>query len=153
MKLVTIKTESLESYAVDTEMLRKAKRPCVLIMHLSYKGHRYDFAVPIRSNINPSTPKRQYFPLPPRRTTKPLHYHGVHYIKMFPIDKRAAVKYRTEGNSQASLMKQILDANEKKIIKSCQDYLSDYEKGTRPPYSTDIDLLIQIMERRVTHVD
>jgi hypothetical protein len=147
MKLVTIKSESLKRYAADKEMLQKEKRPCVLIMRLSYKGRRYDFAVPIRSNINPSAPKWQYFPLPPRHTTKPNHHHEVHYIKMFPIDRSSAIKYRTEGNAQASLMKQILDSHEKEIIRSCQEYLSNYEKGTRPQYSTNIDLLIQILER------
>ena len=142
MRLVTINSKYLSSYKVDPEMLQKSSRPCALIVQLRYRGHRYDFAIPLRSNIAPSTPKDQYFPLPPRSTTKKNHRHGVHYIKMFPVKRSFLLRFRTEGNIYASLIKGILDANEKQIVKECQQYLSDYEKGIRPLYSTDIDLLL-----------
>lgn len=93
-------------------MLQKAQRPCVLIVSLKYKGKRYPFAVPLRSNINPSTPKEHYFPLPPRPTTKPKYRHGIHYSKMFPVKKDTLIKYRTSGNPSAELMKKMIDANE-----------------------------------------
>ena len=145
MKIVTIQRKYLKRYTVDPEMLQKAGRPCALIIKLKYRGHRYDFAVPIRSNINSSAPKDQYFPLPPRPTTRPGNRHGVHYIKMFPIDRKIVNRFRTQGNSSATLMQQILNNNEKKIIADCQQYLIDYEKGKRPLFCTDIDLLINVM--------
>lgn len=143
MKLVTLKKTDLQKYTIDPEMLQKAGRPCALIVRLKYKGRRIDFAVPIRSNISPSAPKDQYFPLPPRSTTKPKHRHGIHYIKMFPVNKSIVLRYRTSKNPNARLMKKIIDQNEKQIIIECQQYLTLYENGVRPQYSTDIDLLIQ----------
>ena len=143
MRLITIDSKCLKSYTVDPEMLQKSSRPYALIVQLRYRGHRYDFAVPLRSNISPSTPKSQYFPLPPRHTTKDNHRHGVHYIKMFPVKRSYVLRFRTEGNFYASLIKGILDANEKRIIQECQQYLTDYENGIRPSYSTDIDLLLK----------
>lgn len=148
MKLVTIPKDKLAEYTADKEMLQKAQRPCVLIIKLNYKGKKYDFAVPLRSNISPATPKWQYFPLPPRSTTKPKYRHGIHYIKMFPIDRKDVLRYRYEGNASATRIKKIIDKNEKEIIRSCQKYLNRYEAGIRPDYSTDIDLLIGIISNK-----
>lgn len=150
MRLVSFRGSDLSAYSQDREMLQKAARPCVLIIKLTYNGHRYSFAVPLRSNINPSTPKDQYFPLPPRKTTRPRHRHGIHYIKMFPVDPRKALRFRTEGNAEAERIKRIIDENEKSIIYECQQYLDLYAAGFRPQYSTDIDLLISLMERKTT---
>lgn len=145
MRLVTLKKQDLKKYTIDPEMLQKAGRPCVLVIRLKYKGKRTDFAVPIRSNIHPSTPKDQYFPLPPNSKTKPKHRHGVHYIKMFPIDRSKAILYRYEGNPSAMLLKTIIDANEKQIVTECRNYLYGYENGVRPKYATDIDLLLTVI--------
>ena len=98
MRLVSIPKDKLKNYTIDPEMLQKADRPCALIMRLTFCGHKYDFAVPLRSNIAPSTPKYDYFALPPRNTTKPKHRHGVHYAKMFPIDRTIAQKFNVDGN-------------------------------------------------------
>ena len=87
MKLVSINTNLLEKYKGDQEVLTKSGRPYVLVIRLKYKGQKYDFAVPIRSNIPAASPKDQYFALPPRSTTKPRNRHGTHYIKMFPVKK------------------------------------------------------------------
>lgn len=144
MRLVTIKSEKLKAYKVDPEMLQKSKRPCVLIIQLKYKGKRYDFAVPLRSNISPSAPKGQYFPLPPRSTTKDRHHHGLHYIKMFPVKRSYTEYFLTKNNVGATLIKTILDKNEKQIVAECQRYLTAYEQGERPAYSTDIDLLLDV---------
>ena len=146
MRLVTINNKCLRAYTKDPEMLQKSKRPCALIIRLKYKGKRYDFAIPLRSNINPSTPKEQFFPLPPRNTTKEKYRHGVHYIKMFPVKAEFLIRFRTEGNTFGTLTKQILDQNEKTIFRQCQDYLIKYEKGFRPAYCTDIDFLIKCMK-------
>lgn len=153
MRLVTINSQLLKDYKQDPEMLHKSKRPCVLVIQLKYKGRRQTFAVPIRSNINASAPKDQYFPLPPRRTTRAGNRHGIHYIKMFPVLRSSTFKYRTQGNAQAELMKQIIDRNEKQIIKECQDYLIRYENGFVPQYATNIDLLLQIMHGTNTVID
>lgn len=145
MKVVTIRSDVIQAYKVDAEMLQKANRPCALIVNLKYKGKRQTFAIPLRSNISASAPKETYFPLPPRPTTRPGNRHGVHYIKMFPIKKTDAIRFRIEGNVFAALIKGILDKNEKTIIESCQNYLYDYEKGVRHMFCTDIDLLLSLM--------
>lgn len=148
MRLVTIKQEMFSSYLADNEILRKSGRPCVLILRLKYHNRYYDFAVPLRSNISPKTPKNQYFALPPRSTTKSNHRHGIHYIKMFPIKKEWLLRYRIDDNIAAIRTKKIIDANERIIVKSCQEYLARYENGDRSPFSTDIDLLISILESK-----
>ena len=142
MKLVTIDKKLYKKFPDDKELLHKAERPCVLVIRLKYKGHNYDFAVPIRSNIPAASPKNEYFALPPRSTTRPKNRHGLHYIKMFPVQKPYLNKYHTSGNMQATLMKSIIDKNSKQIISECQDYLNRYEAGYKPKYSTDIDYLL-----------
>lgn len=145
MRIVTFDKSQLKKYCVDKEMLQKASRPCVLIIQLKYKSKRYDFAVPLRSNISPSTPKPQYFSLPPRHTTKDGYRHGIHYIKMFPIDKKTAQKFHVDSPFYSTI-KSIIEANQKEIISSCQNYLVNYANGHRPKFSTDIDLLIKVLE-------
>ena len=71
MRIVSIADEFFERCGNDRELMTKRGRPCVLVLRLRYKGKRYDFAIPFRSNISPNTPKNQYFPLPPRPSTKP----------------------------------------------------------------------------------
>lgn len=146
MRLVTINPALIRKFSSDKEMLQKTQRPCALIMRLKYKCRNYTFAVPLRSNISGSAPKETYFPLPPRKTTKSGHRHGLHYIKMFPVDKQSIIRYRTDGNVFAALIKGILDRSEKAIISECQSYLDNYSKGVRYDYSTDIDLLLSLLE-------
>ncbi len=118
-----------------------------MIIRLKYKGNNRDFAVPIRSNIPASAPKREYFPLPPRSSTRPKNRHGLHYIKMFPISKKYLERYRIEGNSAATRIQNIIDKNSKTIISSCQEYLNDYENGIISDFATDLDMLIEILEK------
>ena len=129
----------------DSEMLHNAKRPCAIVVQMKYKGHRHNFAIPLRSNINASTPKDLYFALPPRSTTRPKNHHGLHFEKMFPVSKSYLMRFRTEGNKHSQLIKRIIDENEDVIKQSCWTYLRNYENGKRTKYSTDLDLLIQIM--------
>lgn len=143
MKIVTIDKKLYKKYKEDKELLRNADRPCVIILKLKYKERKYDFAVPIRSNIPAASPKEHYFALPPRPSTRPKNRHGIHYIKMFPIDKKYMMKYHTKGNIQATMMKAIIDKNAKTIISECQEYLDNYADGKRPQYATDIDYLIK----------
>lgn len=145
MKLVTIRTDLLELYEQDREVLKKSGRPYVLVLRLNYKEQNYDFAVPIRSNIPASAPKEQYFALPPRPTTRPRNRHGLHYIKMFPIKKEYQVRYRTEGNEFATMVQRIVDRNAKQIVEDCQKYLDRYAAGDRPQFSTDIDFLLSVL--------
>ena len=112
MKLVTINNALLLKYTGDSEVLQKSTRPYVLVVRLKYKDACYDFAVPIRSNIPASAPKDQYFALP--------------YIKMFPVTKQYLVRYRTEGNSFATLIHDIIEKNSKQIVDECQHYLCIY---------------------------
>ena len=115
MKLVSINPKLLEKYKSDPEVLTKSGRPYVLVIRLKYKGQKYDFAVPIRSNVPAAAPREQYFALPPRPTTKPRNRHGIHYIKMFPVTKEYLIRYRTEGNVFAQLIQSIIDNNTKEM--------------------------------------
>lgn len=142
MKLVSINTTLLQKYAGDSQVLLKSGRPYALVLRLNYNCKKYDFAVPLRSNIPASAPKNEYFPLPPRPTTLPKNRHGLHYIKMFPVTKSYLVRCRTEGNKFATLIQNIIDKNAKQIISECQTYLNNYQSGIRPMFSTDIDYLL-----------
>lgn len=142
MKIVTVDKRLYKKYKDDKELLHNAERPCVIILKLKYKGRNYDFAVPIRSNIPAASPKEHYFALPPRPSTRPKNRHGLHYIKMFPVSKEYLMKYHTEGNIAATMMKAIIDKNTKIIVNECQNYLDKYADGKQPQYSTDIDYLI-----------
>lgn len=147
MKLVTIDNSLLLKYTGDPEVLHKSTRPYVLVVRLKYKGTSYDFAIPIRSNIPASAPKTQYFALPPRPQTRPKNRHGLHYIKMFPVTKQYLVRYRTEGNSFATLIHGIIEKNSKQIVEECQHYLDLYSQGVKPLYSTDLDYLIEQLNK------
>lgn len=142
MKVVAVNTKLLKMFTKDPEFLCKAKRPCVLIIRLKYKGRNYKFAVPLRSNIPAASPKDEYFPLPPRSITKPKNRHGIHYIKMFPVKNEFLQVYHMEGNMFALMTKAVIDKNEKRIIQECQDYLTAYENGIRSKYATNIDFLL-----------
>jgi len=142
MKIVSISNFLLSHYSIDPEVLQKPGRPCVLVVRLKYRGMNQDFAIPLRSNIPGDAPKDQYLPLPPRPTTAPGNRHGLHYIKMFPVSKKYLVKYRIAGNKFAILIQNIIDRNEKQIITICQRYLTLYESGVHPQFSTDLDLLL-----------
>lgn len=145
MKLVSINPKLLEKYKSDPEVLTKSGRPYVLVIRLKYKGQKYDFAVPIRSNVPAAAPREQYFALPPRPTTKPRNRHGIHYIKMFPVTKEYLIRYRTEGNVFAQLIQSIIDKNTKEIVDACQTYLDRYAAGQKPQFATDIDYLLTLL--------
>jgi len=139
--------QECKNRGVDKELLfNKSGRPCVLIVKLRYKGKNHKFVVPLRSNITSNTPKNQYFSLPPNQTTKVGNRHGVHYIKLFPIDSKYIQKYRIENNTYMQQIKSILDRNEKTIIESCQNYLYEYEQGKRHIMTPDIDGILSWLE-------
>ena len=71
MRFVSITQDYFEKYAKgDREFMQKHGRPCLIVLRLSFRGQKLDFAVPFRSNIAPNVPKDQYFALPPRPTTR-----------------------------------------------------------------------------------
>lgn len=144
MKFVTVKESFFKLCSDDKELLQKGnQRPHVLLVKLKYKGHNKSFAVPLRSNIPPNVPKSQYFPLPPRKTTKPRHRHGLHYIKMFPVSSQYLDKFLVGKQPEYLLYQGIIDKNIKRIVNECQSYLTQYEKGQRPRYSVDIDKVLE----------
>ena len=143
MKLVSISKALLKLYNDDKEVLHKDGRPYVLILRLTYRGMWQDFAIPMRSNIPANAQKEEYFALPPRPQTRKGNRHGLHYTKMFPVSKKYLQKYHIEGNEFAILIKQIIEKNAKKIIAQCQAYLTNYEHGKHPLYSTSLDLLLE----------
>lgn len=114
-------------------------RPCVLLVRLKYKGKNRDFVVPLRSNISGNTPKNQYFPLPPNSNTRQGNHHGVHYYKIFPVDKKYIQNYVIGNNNFLLLIKSILDKNEKEIVSECQKYLGECESGKKNFVTPDID--------------
>lgn len=149
MKLITISQQLAdELQALDSEfLLNKNGRPCVLLVRLKYAGKRQDFAVPLRSNIPPAEQKSNYFPLPPRKTTKPHHRHGLHFVKMFPITKQYLQKFHTENNAEYQRINSILDKHIKQIVALAQACLNAYEQGNRSPYATDIDKLLDYITK------
>lgn len=147
MRIVSISDEYFEKYAHgDREFMQKHGRPCLVVVRLTFRGRKRDFAVPFRSNIAPNVPKDQYFALPPRPTTRPHHRHGIHYIKMFPITKRFQVRFRTEGNPYYESVVRIIDSHEREIVDSCQAYLDHYETEGRPRFAVDIDRVLALMD-------
>lgn len=127
----------------------KHGRPCILVVRLRFRGKRRDFAVPFRSNIAPNVPKEQYFALPPRPATRPGCRHGIHYINMFPIERRFQRRFRTEGNRYYETIQRILDTHEREIVKACQAYLERYERDGRPRFAVDIDRMTRMLEEQI----
>ena len=94
----------------------------------------------------PNAPKAQYFALPPRPTTRPRGRHGIHHIKMLPVECRFLRRFRTEGNPYCETIQRILDSHEKETVASCQAYLDDYRGKGRPRYAVDLDRIIGMLE-------
>lgn len=80
-----------------------------------------------------------YFALPPNPLTKPGKRHGIHYIKLFPVDKMYIQPYKISKSGYLVMVKSILDKNESKIVDACQNYLNQYEKGKGNKMTPDID--------------
>ncbi len=100
----------------DRELMDKRNRPCIIVVKFRYKGKKLDFAVPLRSNTAPDVTKDQYFALPPRPATKSGRRHGIHCIKMFPMQKRFQRRFRTEGSRYYETLQRTNDANTKRIV-------------------------------------
>lgn len=144
MKFVTISQTYFDMCQSDPELLfRENRRPHLLVMSLRYRGTVSSFAVPLRSNIPASAPKEQYFALPPRPSTRPGNHHGLHYIKMFPIQKSYQEKFWVGANTPFALYQEIISKHQKEIVDACQAYLDAYAAGLHPPFSVDIDAALE----------
>ena len=151
MKLVKVhedffkKCKSLGADPCNQLLHNEAGRPCVLLVRLKYKGENRDFVVPMKSNIAASTDRKTFFALPPNKRTKTGNYHGIYYIKLFPIDRKFIQPYLIAGNAYMQTMQAIIDKpdNEREIVKACQNYLIEYDKGNKNYYTPDIDLIIE----------
>ncbi|MCT4619889.1 MAG: hypothetical protein N4A62_10945 [Marinisporobacter sp.] len=152
MKYSTISQDFFDKYSFDGDELihnKDQKRPYAIILRLKFKGEKYTFALPFRSHIKSYVDKDQYFKLPPNRTTLKGEIHGLHYLKMFPIQKKYMVKYRFEDSKHTKAVLDIINRNEKHIVSSAQAYLYDYEANGRSKYrfGVDIEGLIDRMKK------
>ena len=113
-------------------------------MKLIYKGKYRDFVVPMKSNISPKTDKATFFALPPNKRTRAGNYHGIYYIKLFPINRIYIQPYLISEDKYMQNIQKIFDKpeNKKEIIGYCQNYLTQYEAGNKNYYTPDIDLII-----------
>lgn len=127
----------------------EAGRPCVLIVKLKYKGKLRSFVVPMKSNITANTDRNTFFPLPPNSKTKNGNFHGIYYVKLFPIHKKYIQKYLIAGNVFLESIKDLIGEpkNEKIIIDACQSYLNEYESGNKNKYTPEIDLILDQIDQ------
>lgn len=141
MKICSIKKEFYDMFDNSVELEKNEKRPCLIIIKLKYKNKDVDFAIPFRSNINGGAKRQEYFPLPPRHTTKQGKKHGLHYIKMFPIKKEYFLKYYSikDKDNINDMVK--IKKNLSKIVNEAQEYIKNYESGIRYDYCTDIEVI------------
>lgn len=151
MKLVKVKEAFYSLCAangVSEELLHNEKgRPCVLIIQLKYKEKLRDFVIPMRSNISPNTPKWQFISLPPNNNTKPYHFHGIHYIKLFPINKSLFIdKYNVDKDEYYTKILKIIENKEKQIIEACQNYLTQCESGNKHAMTPNIDGILAVLD-------
>lgn len=124
----------------NIELEKNDKRPCLIIIKLKYRGVNCKFAIPFRSNINGNASKKEYYPLPPRKTTRKGKKHGLHYIKMFPIKDEYINKYYAENaENENDIIK--IEKNIKEVIDEAKQYLQNYENGTRYNFCTNIDVI------------
>lgn len=151
VRLVAIKQEFFDIFDFQTEIMSKDKngkdRPFLMLLRLKYKGQKRTFALPFRSNIqvNKNT-KGLYFALPRRSTTKDKHAHGLHYIKIFPIDAKYCNKFVMKTDEYNDRLVAYIEKNISTIVKEAQAYLESYEQGARPNYCTDLDRMINAIE-------
>ena len=124
----------------------KKQRPYFVLISLVYKGKRRNFAIPFRSNIPPTAAKSEYFPLPNRPSTRKHFRHGLHFLKMFPADKKFYQKFHiSEDDAFWNLLHGILHKRQSAITKQAQEYLTAYENGSRHVMASKIDEIMEIL--------
>lgn len=152
MQLVKVKPaffNECKKRGIDKEILyNEAGRPGVLLIKMKYKGMNRSFVVPIRSNISGVTPKGQYLSLPPNPNTRKGCAHGVHYIKMFPINNKFIDNYLIDKSTYMLKIKEIIDRKEDEIVRNCQEYLKKCEAGDKHKMTPDIDGILGWLEEQ-----
>ena len=147
IEIVSIKKKFFQ-ICDDSELLHNddLKRPYLIILKLKYRGKKIDFAIPFRSNIPPNAKEWEFYSLPPNSTTKETYYHGLHFIKMFPIKKEYKEKFHTSKNE---FFQKVIEAKIKKdlklIVGKAQNYLIKYEEKIINEHSVNIDKIIEIL--------
>lgn len=150
MRLVSIKQTFIDIFDFPTEIMSKDSngnnRPFLLILSLQYKDEKRSFALPFRSNIQVNShTKGTYFSLPRRHSTKDRHAHGLHYIKMFPIEKQYCDKYIVPNKKYDLMISEYITKNIDKIVNGAQSYLVEYENGKRHNFCVDIDRMLNTL--------
>ncbi|NRT32626.1 hypothetical protein BJV38_004789 [Clostridium beijerinckii] len=140
IKVCSIKQSFYDMFDDSVELEKNEKRPCLIIVRLKYRGVKCDFAIPFRSNISNGATRKEYFPLPPRKTTKKGKKHGLHYIKMFPIKKEYIYSYYSDNKENENDIVKV-EKNIKSIVSEVQEYITNYENGTRYNFCTNIDVI------------
>lgn len=149
IKIVTIKDSFFKLIqSADSELLLTKKemnrRPCLILVKVKYKGRKYTFALPFRSNIPRSAEKCTYFALPNRNSTKTGNHHGIHYTKAFPIDSKYLISYKMNDDFYGEFILAYIEKHLNEIIVSFRDYFIKYENGQYYKFHVDIDQLINI---------
>ncbi|MEG0277447.1 MAG: hypothetical protein RR630_10500 [Coprobacillus sp.] len=148
VNIVSLSKKVNEVLTHQNEMIQVVRdgryRPFIILLRLNYKGKNYTFALPLRSNIG-KAPIETYFPLPNRKVTKDNRKHGLHYIKMIPIDSKFFSKYFIGNSVEERYLISYIEKHLDIIIKESQLYLKNYEKGKRYKYCIDIDDIIKVL--------
>ena len=153
LRIVSIKDEFFshhDLYDVDKELLPNIEnahnRPYVIVLKLKFRGNNSDFAIPFRSNIAGHRDKVEYFALPPRKETKSKNIHGLHFIKMFPVNSAYFQKYNyTTSNASATRTRQYIQKNLSRLVSEAQHYLEKFEEGYRPSFCVDIGKVYDVL--------
>lgn len=149
IEIVSIKQDFFDLCNFDNELLHNdnSKRPYLIILKLNYKAKKIQFALPFRSNINKFEPKINYYPLPTNTKTRDEHYHGLHFIKMFPVTNDFKLKFNITNNPYFNdVVYKKIEKDFKIIIAMAQNYLNEYEKGNKPLYCVNIDEIIKVLK-------
>lgn len=142
MRVVAIKDEFFKKFKYEKEILfnHNEQRPYCVVVSLKYKNHKLDFAIPFRTNINNYIDSNLYYKLPRKKSTKNNNVHGIHFEKMFPVNKKYYLKYNSKDPIFLKCLG-ILNKNKKEIVKIAQNFLDLYYEKSK--YSVDIDRMIK----------
>lgn len=116
----------------DKELLHSThvnERANILILKLTYRNEKYNFALPWRSNV-PNTPKLSavIFPLPNTSKTIPGHKACLDFRKMAPLPKNNKLYHKYHLNlSNDYITVAFIEKNLPQIIKRAERYLHNRE--------------------------
>jgi len=116
----------------DTELLHSTnvnERANVLLLKLAYRGEKYQFALPWRSNVpNNSRLVNLIFSLPNTSKTKIGHKACLDYRKMSPLPKNNRLYHQYHLNiSNDIITVRYIEKNISTIIKGAEYFLNNRE--------------------------